>query len=37
MSTPQFLATTIVLPVSDICETLAWYERALDFQTQYGS
>lgn len=35
MSTPQFLSTTIILPVSDIYETVAWYEHALGLQTQY--
>jgi len=35
MSTPQFLYTTIILPVSDIYETIAWYERALGLQTRY--
>lgn len=35
MSTPQFLDTTIVLPVSDIYETIAWYERVLGLQTQH--
>lgn len=35
MSTPQFLSTTIILPVRDIYETVAWYERALGLQTRY--
>lgn len=35
MSEMQFLGTTIILPVSDIYDTTAWYERALDFQTRY--
>jgi uncharacterized glyoxalase superfamily protein PhnB len=35
MSVPQFLKTTIILPVSDIYDTIAWFERALDFQTRY--
>ena len=35
MSTPQFLHPTIILPVSDIYETVAWYERVLGLQTQY--
>ena len=35
MSTPQFLKTTIVLPVSDIYDTIAWYQRALGLQTDY--
>jgi uncharacterized glyoxalase superfamily protein PhnB len=35
MSTPRFLSTTIVLPVSDIYDTIAWYERALGLQTHY--
>lgn len=35
MSAAQFLKTTIVLPVSDIYETIAWYERAMKFETRY--
>lgn len=35
MSTPQFLCTTTVLPVSDIYETVEWYERALSLQTRH--
>lgn len=35
MNTPQFLCTTVVLPVSDIDETVAWYGRALDLQTRH--
>lgn len=35
MSTCQFLETTIILPVADIYDTLAWYERALGFQARY--
>jgi len=31
MSTPQFLHPTIILPVSDIYETVAWYERAFRY------
>ena len=33
MGASQFLKTTIILPVSDIYDTLAWYERAFGFQT----
>jgi uncharacterized glyoxalase superfamily protein PhnB len=35
MNNPQFLEATSILPVSDIYETIAWYERALGLQTQY--
>lgn len=35
MTSAQVLTATVVLPVSDIDETIAWYERALSFQTQY--
>lgn len=35
MSTPQFLCTTSVLPVSDIYESVEWYERALSLQVLY--
>jgi catechol 2,3-dioxygenase-like lactoylglutathione lyase family enzyme len=35
MDNGQFLKTTIILPVSDIDETLAWYEKALGLQTKY--
>jgi catechol 2,3-dioxygenase-like lactoylglutathione lyase family enzyme len=35
MSEPQFLKTTIILPVSDIYETTEWYERMLGFATHY--
>ena len=35
MSEAQFLKTTIILPVGDIDDTLAWYERALGFRTTY--
>src|SRR6187402_66724 len=31
----QFLKTTSILPVSDIYETLAWYEGTLGFETVY--
>ena len=31
----QFLKTTIILPVSDIYETIAWYEKALGFESRY--
>lgn len=39
MSDPQFLSTILILPVQDIDDTVAWYERALDLQTQriFGS
>ena len=35
MDEPQFLKATVVLPVNDIYETNAWYERALGFETLY--
>jgi uncharacterized glyoxalase superfamily protein PhnB len=35
MSAPQFLKTTVILPVSDIYITIAWYEQALGFQSLY--
>jgi catechol 2,3-dioxygenase-like lactoylglutathione lyase family enzyme len=35
MGDGQFLKTTIILPVSDIYETIAWYENALGLQTTY--
>jgi uncharacterized glyoxalase superfamily protein PhnB len=35
MSEAQFLRTTLILPVSDIYDTIAWYERALGFQSRY--
>lgn len=35
MGDPQFLKTQVVIPVSDIYETTAWYERVLGFETRY--
>jgi uncharacterized glyoxalase superfamily protein PhnB len=35
MADSQFLKTTIILPASDIYETIAWYEKALGFQSRY--
>ena len=35
MNEVQFLKTTVILPVSDIYDTIAWYERALGFQSRY--
>ena len=35
MADSQFLKTTIILPVSDIYDTIAWYEKALGFQSCY--
>ncbi len=35
MSLPQILHATVVLPVSDIYETIALYERALGLETLY--
>ena len=35
MDDGQFLKTTVILPVSDIDETLAWYANALGLQTRY--
>jgi uncharacterized glyoxalase superfamily protein PhnB len=32
---PQFLKAQVVIPVSDIYETTAWYERVLGFETRY--
>jgi catechol 2,3-dioxygenase-like lactoylglutathione lyase family enzyme len=35
MNDAQFLKATVILPVSDMDDTTAWYERTLGFQTQY--
>jgi len=35
MPDPQFLRTVTILPVRDIAEAAAWYERALGFETVY--
>ena len=35
MSSPRFLRATVVLPVGDLYDTIAWYERVLGFQTRY--
>src|SRR5690606_30012202 len=35
MKEHQFLKTTSILPVSDIYETLAWYEGTLGFRAVY--
>ncbi len=35
MTEPQFLKATVVIPVSDIYDTTAWYERVLGFETRY--
>jgi uncharacterized glyoxalase superfamily protein PhnB len=35
MTDSQFLKTTIILPVGDIYDTIAWYEKALGFQSRY--
>ena len=35
MGEPQFLKAQVVIPVSDIYETTAWYERVLGFETRY--
>lgn len=35
MAETRFIKTTVVLPVRDIDDTLAWYERVLGFQTRY--
>jgi catechol 2,3-dioxygenase-like lactoylglutathione lyase family enzyme len=32
---PQFLHATVVIPVNDIDDTIAWYERVLGFRTAY--
>jgi uncharacterized glyoxalase superfamily protein PhnB len=32
---PQFIKTSIILPVGDIYDTTAWYEKVLDMQTDY--
>ena len=35
MGEPQFLKAQVVIPVSDIYKTTAWYERVLGFETRY--
>ena len=35
MADSQFLKITVILPVSDIYDTIAWYEKALGFQSRY--
>ncbi len=35
MADSKFLKTTIIPPVSDIYETIAWYEKALGFESRY--
>ena len=35
MADSQFLKTTIILPVNDIYDTIAWYGKALGFQSRY--
>lgn len=35
MGQPLFLRAQVVIPVSDIYETIAWYERVLGFETRY--
>jgi hypothetical protein len=35
MGEPQFLKAQVVIPVSEIYETTAWYERVLGFETRY--
>jgi uncharacterized glyoxalase superfamily protein PhnB len=35
MSEPQFLKAQVVIPVSDIYDTTAWYERVLGFEVRY--
>ncbi len=35
MGTDQFLKTTIILPINDVDDTIAWYERVLGFKTRY--
>jgi len=34
MGTQQLLLATVILPVSDIYDVVAWYERALGFETR---
>lgn len=31
----QFIKAQVVIPVSDIHDTIAWYERVLGFETRY--
>ena len=35
MGEPQFLKAQVVIPVSDLYETIAWYERVLGFETRH--
>jgi uncharacterized glyoxalase superfamily protein PhnB len=35
MGEHQFLKITVILPVNDIYDAIAWFERALGFQTRY--
>jgi len=35
MAGPHFLKSQVVIPVTDIYDTLAWYERVLVFETRY--
>jgi uncharacterized glyoxalase superfamily protein PhnB len=35
MASPRFLRSQVVIPVTDIYDTLAWYERVLGFETRY--
>ena len=35
MGEPMFIKTQVVIPVSDIYDTTAWYERVMGFETRY--
>ncbi|MBC7785759.1 MAG: VOC family protein [Burkholderiales bacterium] len=35
MPATKYLKTTIILAVKDIYDTVAWYQRVLEFQTRY--
>jgi hypothetical protein len=35
MGVPMFIKAQVVIPVSDIYDTTAWYERVMGFETRY--
>ena len=35
MSDSQFVKTTVILPVTDLYDSIAWYERVLGFRSRY--
>jgi uncharacterized glyoxalase superfamily protein PhnB len=35
MGEPMFIKAQVVIPVSDIYDTTAWYERVIGFETRY--